>query len=88
MAEAPKTFRVPPEEAGLRLDRVVSAHHPELSRTRVQELVEAGLILLNGKPAKDARKVHAEDVVEVIAAPRPALKAEAEDIPLDNSLRR
>jgi len=83
MSEAPQKFSVSVEEAGLRLDRFVSFHNPELSRTRVQELVKAGLVLLNGKPAKDSHKVHAQDIVEVIPAPRPALKAEAENIPLD-----
>jgi 23S rRNA pseudouridine1911/1915/1917 synthase len=76
-------FIVSPEEAGLRLDRFVSAHSAELSRTRVQELIEAGLVVLNGKAAKDSHKVRADDVVEVTPAPRPAIMAEAEQIPLD-----
>ena len=83
MAKASLKFSVLPEEAGVRLDRVVAAHNPELSRTRIQELIEARLVLLNGKPAKDAHKVHVNDVVDVIPAPRAALKAEAEQIPLD-----
>lgn len=83
MTETSLKFSVQPEEAGVRLDRVVASHNPELSRTRIQELIEAGLVLLNGKPAKDSHKVHADDIVDVIPAPRPALKAEAEQIPLD-----
>jgi 23S rRNA pseudouridine1911/1915/1917 synthase len=70
-------------DAGLRLDRVVAKHCPQLSRTRVQELIEGGLILLNGKTAKDSHKVHAGDTIEVVPQPRPALRAEAESIPLD-----
>ncbi|HUI50202.1 MAG TPA: RluA family pseudouridine synthase [Terriglobales bacterium] len=83
MSEPSQKISVSSEEAGLRLDRFVAFHNPELSRTRVQELVNAGLILLNGKPAKDSHKLHALDVVEVIPTPRPALKAEAENIPLE-----
>jgi 23S rRNA pseudouridine1911/1915/1917 synthase len=83
MSEPPQIFSVSAEEAGLRLDRFVSFHNRELSRTRVQELVKAGLVLLNGKPAKDSHKVRAEDIVEVVPTPRPALKAEAENIPLE-----
>ena len=83
MPTSPIIFVVSPEEAGLRLDRFVSAHSAELSRTRVQELIEVGLVVLNGKPAKDSHKVRADDVVEVTPAPRPAMKAEAEQIPLD-----
>lgn len=71
------------DDAGLRLDRVVTNHCPELSRTRVQELIAGGLVLLNGKSAKDSHKVHAGDAIEVVPEPRPALRAEAESIPLD-----
>jgi 23S rRNA pseudouridine1911/1915/1917 synthase len=83
MPTSPLKFIVSPEEAGIRLDRFVSAHSAELSRTRVQELIEAGLVLLNGKVAKDSHKVRAADVVEVTPTPRPAMKAEAEQILLD-----
>jgi 23S rRNA pseudouridine1911/1915/1917 synthase len=71
------------EEMGMRLDRVVAAHFPELSRTRVQELIEEGLVLLNGKPAKDSHKVHEKDLIRVVPEERPALRAEAEAIALD-----
>jgi 23S rRNA pseudouridine1911/1915/1917 synthase len=70
-------------DAGLRLDRIVAKHCPQLSRTRVQELIAAGLARLNGKTAKDSHKVHAGDTIEVVPQPRPALRAEAEAIPLD-----
>jgi 23S rRNA pseudouridine1911/1915/1917 synthase len=74
---------VSPEESGLRLDRFVASHSAELSRTRVQELIEAGLVVLNGKPAKDSHKVRVDDVVEVTPTARPAMKVEAEQIPLE-----
>ncbi len=84
MLEAPQfTITIAETEAGLRLDRVVATHCAEISRTRVQELIEQGLILLNGKSAKDSQRVHAGDVIEVDAQPRPPLKAEPEPIPLD-----
>jgi 23S rRNA pseudouridine1911/1915/1917 synthase len=82
--EAPQfTISIRETEAGLRLDRVVTSHCAELSRTRVQELIEQGLILLNGKSAKDSHKVHTGDVIDVDAQPRPPLQAEPESIPLD-----
>jgi 23S rRNA pseudouridine1911/1915/1917 synthase len=74
---------IPPEENGSRLDRVVAAHSPELSRTRVRELIDEGLALLNGKTAKGSHKVHTGDMVEFAPRPRPALRAEAESIPLE-----
>lgn len=70
-------------EAGQRLDRVVASNCAEVSRTRVQELIEQGLVLLNGKPAKDSQKVRTGDVILVDAQPRPPLQAEPESIPLD-----
>ena len=83
MPDTSLKFSVPPEEAGIRLDRFVAAHSPGLSRTRIQELIEAGLVLLNGKPAKDSHKVHVHDMVDLIPVARPALKAEAEQIPIE-----
>jgi 23S rRNA pseudouridine1911/1915/1917 synthase len=74
---------VPEEESGARLDRFVASHCPELSRTRVQELIESGLVLLNGKAAKDSHKVRAGDLITVVPQPRPPLQAEAESIPLN-----
>jgi 23S rRNA pseudouridine1911/1915/1917 synthase len=83
MESLQQEFAVTMEEAGLRLDRVVVQHFPELSRTRVQELIEEGLVLLNGKAAKDSHKVHANDVIRVVPQERPPLQAEPEAIPLD-----
>jgi len=76
-------FAATTEDAGVRLDRFVANHCPDLSRTRVQQLIEEGLVLLNGKPAKDSHKVHAGDVIGVVPQQRPPLRAEAETIPLD-----
>jgi len=71
------------DEAGLRLDRIVAAHFPDLSRTRVQELIAENKILLNGKTAKDSHKVRAGDAIIVVPQQRPPLQAEAEAIPLE-----
>lgn len=84
MKESPQIeFLATTEAIGRRLDRVVAAHFPELSRTRVQELIEQGLVLLNGKPAKDSHKVRANDLIRVIPQERPALQSEPEQIPLE-----
>src|SRR4030088_2630490 len=37
-------------DSGTRLDRFVAAHCHELSRTRVQELIDSGHVRINGKP--------------------------------------
>ena len=70
-------------DSGTRLDRFVAAHCHDLSRSRVQELIDAGLVLVNGKPAKSALKLHGGELLTVRAQPRPAPHAQAESIPLD-----
>jgi 23S rRNA pseudouridine1911/1915/1917 synthase len=76
-------FVVLPEEAGERLDRIVTSHCPDLSRTRVQELIEATLILLDGRAAKGSHRLHGGERVTVEVQPRPPMRAEAESIPLE-----
>jgi 23S rRNA pseudouridine1911/1915/1917 synthase len=70
-------------DAGTRLDRFVAAHCAELSRSRVQELIDDGQVLVNGKAAKPSQKLHGGELILVRAQPRPAPQAEAEAIPLD-----
>ncbi len=70
-------------DAGERLDRYLAAQLPELSRTRIQELIEAGLVLLDGKPSKGAHTLRAGEKIAVEAQARPPMRAEAESIPLD-----
>ncbi len=70
-------------DAGTRLDRFVAGHCPELSRSRVQELIDGGFVLVNGKPAKSSQKLRDGELITVRAHPRPAPRAEAEAIPLD-----
>ena len=75
-------LRAGAEDAGERLDRFVAVRCTELSRTRVKELIEAEKILVNGKAAKGATKLRGGEVIRVQAEERPALRAEAEDVPL------
>lgn len=76
-------FVVSAEDAGERLDRYVAARLPELSRTRIQELIEADLIRVNGRASKGSRRLRAGERIEADAQPRPPLRAEPESIPLD-----
>ncbi|HZV59792.1 MAG TPA: hypothetical protein VFF42_05585, partial [Candidatus Eremiobacteraceae bacterium] len=80
--EAPQFFTVEDFEAGLRLDRVVTGRYPNLSRTRVQELIETALILIDGHAAKGAQKLRSGQRIEVQVPERPPILAEAEAIPL------
>ena len=70
-------------DAGERLDRYLAARLPELSRTRIQELIEAGLVLVDGKASKGAHRLRAREKIIVDAQDRPPMRAEPESIPLD-----
>lgn len=77
-------FDVAPEETGQRLDRVVTAHCAALSRTRIQELIEAGLVSIDGRAAiKGSQHLRGGERVTVEARERLSLRAEAESIPLE-----
>jgi 23S rRNA pseudouridine1911/1915/1917 synthase len=76
-------FDTTPDDVSQRLDRVVATHCPDLSRTRVQELIDSADILVNGKPAKASYRLRGSEKITVTAEPRPPIRAEAESIPLD-----
>jgi 23S rRNA pseudouridine1911/1915/1917 synthase len=77
------SFEVTVDEAGNRLDRVVTARYPDLSRTRVKELIDGGLVLINGQPSKGSHRLHGGEKISVDPQARPPLRAEPESIPLD-----
>jgi 23S rRNA pseudouridine1911/1915/1917 synthase len=77
------SFEVLADETGERLDHAVAARYPELSRTRVKELIDGELVLVDGKPSKAAHRLHAGEKVAVNPKARPPLRAHAESIPLD-----
>lgn len=68
---------------GERLDRYLAAQLPELSRTRIQELIDSGFVLVDSKPSKGAHRLRAGQKIAVDAQARPPMRAEAESIPLD-----
>jgi 23S rRNA pseudouridine1911/1915/1917 synthase len=72
-----------PSDSGLRLDRFVATQCPDLSRTRVQELIEGGLVLVNSRPTKGSHRLRAGERIQIQIQPRPPLRAEPESIPLD-----
>ena len=70
-------------DAGVRLDRFVASACPELSRTRVQELIEGGFVLIDGRPArKGSHHLRGGEQISVEVQERPAIQAQPESIPL------
>lgn len=71
------------EDAGRRLDAFLAAGLPELSRSRVQQLLEAGCVCLNGAALRKNYRVCAGETY-VVALPEPEPTAlNPENIPLD-----
>ncbi len=76
---------VPNPESGTRLDAFVAAQHPDLTRSLAKQLIRAGKVQVDGRPAEPAHRVRPGEVVTVLAtrlAPPPDAP-QAEDIPLD-----
>jgi 23S rRNA pseudouridine1911/1915/1917 synthase len=79
----PTVFHASEEDAGVRLDHFLVARIPDVSRVRVQQLVEQGKVLVNDRPSKASLKLKGSEQIEIIGSVEVApLKAFAEDIPL------
>jgi 23S rRNA pseudouridine1911/1915/1917 synthase len=82
------TALVDRQSAGMRLDRFVTHHLPDilglknLSRSGIQKLIAEGQITLNGRPARAASRLKIHDLVAIKSLPpKPAIVA-AEPISL------
>lgn len=71
------------EDAGLRLDRFLAAQFPELSRNRIQSLMEGGHVLVDGSAKKPSHRVAVGETVTIGLPPAPSVGVEPEPIPLD-----
>ena len=79
-----RTFEVDAAAAGMRLDAYLAQAIPDISRARVQLLIEAGQVRVEGAAAKGKQKMRGGEAIEIEGEPHPApLHAVAEDIPLD-----
>jgi 23S rRNA pseudouridine1911/1915/1917 synthase len=76
-------FVVAESEAGQRLDQRIASRFSSISRTRVQELIASGLVLVNSRAAKGSHRLRGGERIQIQIQPRPPLRAEAESIPLD-----
>ncbi len=82
------TYEILPEEAGQRLDRVLSARAEAaaiaLSRTRIRALIEEGRVTIGGQVASDVgAKVRAEQVITIDIPAPVAAEPLGEPIPLE-----
>jgi pseudouridine synthase, RluA family len=83
----PYTVAVTDDKAGLRLDRILADALPDVSRTRVQHLIETGQVFLTGLDADHAvrdpaRRARAGDLYHVSVPEPPPVTAVAQPMPL------
>jgi 23S rRNA pseudouridine1911/1915/1917 synthase len=69
-------------EARTRLDVWLSVRLPDLSRTRIKGLVEAGDVLVDGRRVKVAHRLRPAERVDVRVPPSPPEELQPEPIPL------
>jgi 23S rRNA pseudouridine1911/1915/1917 synthase len=79
-----RSFTADPTAAGMRLDAYLAHAIPEISRARVQLLIEAGQVTINGVAPKGKLKLRGGEAIAIEGEPHPEpLHAIPEDIPLD-----
>lgn len=82
--EGVRTFTADAAAAGMRLDAYLAQSLPEISRARVQLLIEGGQVRVDGAEPKGKAKLKGGERIEIEGEPRPEpLHATPEDIPLD-----
>ena len=69
-------------DCGLRLDKHLTQRMPDLSRTRLQDLIKEGHITLNGRSVKAGAILKAGDAIQVTIPEIVAVEVKAQDIPL------
>jgi 23S rRNA pseudouridine1911/1915/1917 synthase len=79
-----RQLTVPDEANGQRLDLFLVQQLSEVSRSRVQLLLQQGSVLVDGKLAKASRKLRSGENISILGDPQPPpLRAMAEPIPLE-----
>lgn len=78
-----QAFLVSKTFAQQRLDQTLVKLMPEFSRTQIQDWINSGSVLVNGKPVKVKTKVKGGEMVTVNVTLKPPPQWEAQAIPLD-----
>ena len=76
-------FIVTAEYLGERVDKALPLMHSDFSRNGVQQLINEGLVLVNGAPCNKKTALKTGDVIAVDVPNPVTLSVEGEDIPLD-----
>lgn len=76
------SLTVSEDDAGQRLDKLLSARLPDFSRSRLQALIEAGAVTLNDRPARSSDKPAPGDRIALTVPDPVPTELTAEAIPL------
>lgn len=60
-----KTFEIPNDEAGERIDLFLVRNFPDFTRSQIQKLFSLSKVLINGKEIKSSQKLKAKDIVDI-----------------------
>ncbi len=78
-----KVYNLVVDKPGTRLDKYVSEHYPELSRTQTQKLINDGHIRVNDRTAKVGIKLSIGDKLTISLPPPTPSSLQPEAIPLN-----
>ncbi len=78
-----RAFSVSESLVGERLDKVIAAALPELSRSAAQKLIEDGAVMVDGTPVGKSVKLRAGETVCVDVPAPVELRAVPQDIPIE-----
>ena len=72
---APIELRMTPAVCGMRLDKALAGFLPHYSRSRLQQWIEAGLVTVDGAPARAKATLLGDEVVRILPQPAPEQQA-------------
>lgn len=79
----PEIFTVPEECGGMRADKALAEMFPDMSRSRLQKIIDAGSVVLDGKPLARKTAVPAGAELHISFPPEPTTQLVPVDIPLE-----
>jgi 23S rRNA pseudouridine1911/1915/1917 synthase len=84
MSQALKTLTATPTDAGKRLDQFLVVRLSDVSRARVQQLIDQDLVRVNDNAAKASQRLRGDEIIAILGPPQvQPLRAIPEDIPLE-----
>lgn len=84
MTDPPSTLTPTLDNAGQRLDQYLAANLQDTSRSRIQQLIQQGNVLVDETPAKPSFRLRGGERITITGPIQlPPLRAVAEEIPLD-----